>query len=98
MRTHVMRLSAAHKTVTELQIVDGMLGKQGPTIDLIVTCRLLGWVWTGVSNVPHVPMETSRVHSLSHTGNARGRELWHLVAVEPPDALELMAIEGEASE
>ena len=36
MRTDVVSFSTTHKTVTELQIVDGVLRKQVPTIILFV--------------------------------------------------------------
>ena len=97
MRTHVMRFSATHKTVPELQIVDGVLSKEVPAIILAVLGAALRRIWNRVTHVPHVRCQALISDRLSDNPIMRITHGRHDPRVEVTNTLQFITRDRKSS-
>ena len=67
----VLRLVAAHETVTQFHVVERVLRKEVPTKVLLVARALLRRIGTRVADMPDVAEEAALVHCLANAAVAR---------------------------
>ncbi len=96
--TYLLRLSAAHKAVTQVGVVDCMLREEVPPKVLLVAHAFLGGVRTRMAHVPCVPMKTAFIHGLANTTITRVAHVRHHLTIELANAPELLAGDREAGE
>ena len=97
MRTHVMRFSKTHKTVTELQIVDGVLGKKVPAIILPIPGAALRRIWNRVTHVPHVRCQALISDRLSDSPIMHIAHVRHDPRVEVTNTLQFITRDRKSS-
>ena len=97
MRTNVMRFSTTHKAVTELQIVDGVLGKKVPAIILPVLGAALRGIWDRVTDVPYVRCQALISDRLSDNPIMRIAHGRHDPRVEVTNTLQFITRDRKSS-